>query len=99
MRRATTPTIKIDIDKDLTEYFYRVAFKQKGLKTIVKDQDDCTLSEDGKLIEVPLTQEETLSFYANNKVMVQVRYGKNGIVCATNIVTIDIRDILDEEIV
>ena len=98
MRRATTPTVKIDINENLTGLQYRVAFKQRGLKPLIKTQDDCTLTNNGHTIEVFLTQEETASFYENNKVMVQVRFGKDGKVGATNIASIDMKAILDEEI-
>lgn len=98
MRRATTPTIKIDINTNLTGCEYRIAFKQRGVSTLVKTDKECILTNDGHTIEVPLTQRETLLFYANNKVMVQVRFSKDGKVGATNIVEIDMKAVLDEEI-
>lgn len=99
MRRATTPTITIFIDVDLTSCWYRVAFKQSGVPVLVKTDQECNLTNKGHSIEVTLTQEETLGFYANNPVMIQVRYGQGNKVSATNIATIDMKTILDEVVV
>lgn len=99
MRRATTPTIIINLDTNLTNCWYRVAFKQRGLPTLIKDQNDCILSEDGNSIEVYLTQEETLAFSSKHKVSVQVKFGIGEKVCATNIIDINVKDILDEEVI
>ena len=98
MRRATTPNIEIGIDKDLRGYWYRVTFKQNGT-TIIKDQSDCILSDDGKTISIELTQEETLRFSDLFNIQVQVRFGKDNKVCATNIVYTKIDKILDEEVI
>lgn len=98
MKRATTPQIEIMIDKDLTECWYRVAFEQNKV-LLIKDQNECTLSEDGKIISVELTQEETLLFSDSTNVNIQVRFGKNNKVCATNIVKMKIGKILDEEVI
>lgn len=99
MRRATTPTVTIFIDVDLTDCWYRVAFKQPGGQALVKTEQECNLVNKGHSIEVTLTQEETLGFYANNPVSVQVRYGKDDRVTATNIAQIDMKTILDEVVV
>ena len=99
MRRATTPQVEIRLDESMEGLWYRVAFSQRGKAPIVKDQDDCELSEDGRTIRVMLTQEETLSFDALGTVRVQVRFGSGGSACATDIATIPILEILDEEVV
>lgn len=99
MRRATTPNIEIDIDRDLRGYWYRVTFKQQNGTKIIKDQNECILSDDGKTISVELTQEETLRFSESFNIHVQVRFGKGDKVCATNIVYTKIDKILDEEVI
>ena len=99
MRRATTPNIEIDIDQDLRGYWYRVAFKQQNGTTIIKDQNECILSDDGKTIFIELTQEETLRFSDSFNIHVQVRFGKDDKVCATNIVDTKVGKILDEEVI
>jgi len=98
MRRATTPNIEISIDQDLRGYWYRVTFKQNGT-TIIKDQNDCILSDDGKTISIELTQEETLRFSDSFNIQVQVRFGKDNKVCATDIAYTKIGKILDEEVI
>lgn len=99
MRRATTPTIEISVDQNLTGCWYRVALSQKGGTIIIKTDKDCELSDDGTVIKVPLTQEETLSFNTRARIRIQVRFGNNGNVAATDIATFRIGEILDEEIV
>lgn len=99
MRRATTPKLAISIDVDLRDCWYRVVFAQTHGAKVVKNQNDCELSEDGKTIYVQLSQEETLLFSDRYKVNVQIRYGKDSSVCATNIVMISVDQILDEEVI
>ena len=99
MRRATTPRLTISIDVDLRDCWYRVTLAQTHGAKIIKNQDECELSEDGKTIYVQLSQEETLSFSDRYKVNIQVRYGKDSSACATNIVMISVGQILDEEVI
>lgn len=99
MRRATTPKLTIAIDTDLRGCWYRVTLAQNYGPKIIKDQDECELSEDGKTIYVKLTQRETLQFSDKYKIKVQVRYGIDDSVCASNIATITIDEILDEEVI
>lgn len=100
MRRCTTPTVTIHIDESLSgcEWF-RVTFAQKDGARIVKDQDDCELSEDGKEIRVTLTQDETLRFNVRNDLRVQVRFGSDGSACASDIASVKVLEILDEEVI
>ena len=99
MRRATTPTIRILIDKDISRCWYRVTFAQRCGPTIIKDQDQCTLTEDGKTILVSLTQEETLLFRTDENVKVQVKFGNGDKVGASSIVVLKVKEILDEVVI
>ncbi len=99
MRRATTPRVEIRIDENLSGCWYRVTFKQRNGTKLVKDQDDCELDADGKTIYVPLTQQETLGFSTNYDLQVQVRFGKDGDACASDIASIKVAEILDEEVI
>lgn len=99
MRRATTPKIEIQIDESLIDCWYRITFAQRNGNRIIKDQDDCELSEDGKTILVSLTQEETLRFTSGHNIRIQVRFGQDGQACATNIAEIKVTEILDEEVI
>lgn len=99
MRRATTPNVEIRIDECLTGCWYRVTFAQKGGQRLVKDQDDCELSEDGKTINVHLTQQETLGFSDKYDLRVQVRFGTGDEACASDIAATRVAEILDEEVI
>lgn len=80
--------------------WYRVAFEQvhTGIK-LIKDQDECELSDDGRRIKITLSQKETLMFSEKYNVRIQVRFGDDISVCATNIADISIGEILDEEVI
>lgn len=101
MRRATTPTVEIHIDACLTDCWYRVIFKQRNGVKLIKSQDDenVTLSEDGKTINVRLEQAETLLFSDKYDLRVQVKFGLNGNVSATNVAVMGVDEILDEEVI
>lgn len=100
MRRATTPAVTINIDECLTDMdWYRVAFSQRGGPKIIKDEDDCELSADGKTIKVRLTQQETLAFSTKEVLRVQVRFGMGEDVQATDIANVTVAEILDEEVI
>ena len=99
MRRATTPNVELHIDECLTGCWFRVTFAQKNGSKLVKDQDECELSDDGKTIYVHLDQRETLGFSTNYDLRVQVKFGMDGEVCATNIVNVAVAEILDEEVI
>lgn len=99
MRRATTPNVEIRIDECLTGCWYRVTFAQRGGQRLVKDQDECELSGDGKTIFVHLSQRETLSFSDKQDLRVQVRFGRDGEACASDIAAVKVSEILDEEVI
>lgn len=99
MRRATTPTVTIGIDRDLTGCWYRVILAQRDGVKLVKDETQCVLSEDGKTISVTLSQEETLGFSTAYDLQVQVRFGNGSDAAASDIAVIRVREILDEEVI
>ena len=99
MRRATTPSIEIAIDENITGCWYRVTFAQRYGPKIVKDQDECELSEDGKTITVNLTQSETLLFKTKENVKVQVKFGMGDKVSASSIAVLKVGEILDEAVI
>jgi len=98
MRRGTTPTLELTLDASLTDCEYRVTLAN-GKKKITKSESDCTLSEDGKVIRLLLSQEETLSLDPNHPVRVQVRFKVNDLAYATNIVQTSVEDILLKEVI
>lgn len=75
MIRGTTPTHKFNVNRDLTEARVYLTYKQRG-SVIVERNNEAetnTLTIDATSVLVTLTQEETLKFYANEKVEIQIR--------------------------
>ena len=70
MRRGTTPTVTFTIPVDCENLEAAdITFSNPGGAFISKGKDDMTKA--GNKISVRLTQEETLAFRANSKVMIQ----------------------------
>ena len=97
MKRGTTPTFALSlegIDYDMLDTVY-VTFKQDN-HVITKTGDDVELDEENQIINVALTQSETLSF-RQGYVFVQLRaVTKGGNAVATDIVRINADGILKE---
>ena len=109
--RGTTPThiFSCDIDlKDIDSLY--LTYSQDGQTIIEKTLDDVTINEDDKTISVTLTQEDTLKFqndkwswlepntnYSYRKIKLQARIKfTDGTVLASDIILIDIEDILKD---
>ena len=98
MRRGTTPTLELALDQSLEGAEYHVTIEQ-GTAQLDKTEADCTLSEDGRVIAVVLSQEETLALEPNAVASIQVRYKLDGRAYATNIVAVRVDDVLLEEVI
>lgn len=100
MKRGTTPTFTLSldgIDFELLNTIY-VTFKQDN-NVITKSNADITLDAQNNLINVSLTQAETLSF-RQGYVYIQLRaVTKGGNAVATDIVRIDASGILKEGVI
>ena len=106
MRRGTTPTVTLTITNedgsacDLTTQDVYVTFEELGSKLeITKESEDVDMStsENATIIDVFLTQEETLKFHAGRKVRVQVRAkDAHGAAVATDIKSFNVGEILLE---
>lgn len=106
MRRGTTPTITLTITNDdgspcdLTQHDIHVTFEEKSAYgyQLDKDNDEISVStvDDATVVEVGLSQEETLRFKANTIVRAQVRAKKNGVATASDIVEFPAEEILLE---
>lgn len=95
MRRGTTPTITITVDKDLTDWSLYLAIGQGDDQPLVLENDrlDMTVVEGVTSVEFTLTQEETLSF-DTRPVEMQLRAAHDDIAIATDIRTIPVSRIL-----
>ena len=103
MIKGTTPTHKFNVDRDLTEARVYVTYKQRGSIIVERNNEEATntLTIDETSVELTLTQEETLKFYANEKVEIQIRaVYEDGTAIASSIISVYTDRILkDGEIV
>lgn len=105
MRRGTTPTITLTVDKDVSTWTLYATFRS-GMHNVTLENDRMTVelepateTEEAKtLITVTLTQEETLSLGVGNA-EVQVRAIKDGIAIATDIKNIDVGRIIKDGVI
>ena len=96
MYRITTPTHTFNLPFD-TENISKliITYAQYGKTILEKTQDDVIML--GKKIILVLTQEET-ELFAANKAKVQIRLKIGERVMASNILTIDVREVLNKEV-
>lgn len=93
MRRGTTPTFNIECDVDLAGYTIFVTLEQ-GNKELTLTPE-CEATEDGCVLSVTLTQEQTLVFDDRGAASMQVRaIDQAGLAIASNIMPVDIGKIL-----
>lgn len=106
MRRGTTPTITLTVDKDVSDGWALYATFRSGMHNVTLKNDRMTVElepateteGDKTLITVTLTQEETLSLGVGNA-EVQVRAIKDGTAIATDIKTIDVGRIIKDGVI
>ena len=104
MYRGTTPTLIFNLSKnsdldfdDLTEIWITLK-----LKTYSKtwEMTECVLDNEEKTITITLTQEDTLKMPSTEHMKAQIRFLMNdGTALATNIVDVNINDILKEGVI
>lgn len=99
MRRGTTPTITLTVDADVSDWTLYVSMSNGG--SIVTFEDDrLTKTLDGPqtIIELTLTQEETLAF-STGSLEVQIRAIKDGVAVATAIGNLDVDRIIKDGVI
>lgn len=102
MRPGTTPTLAVNVRKDISDMGIHLYFSQGGSTLVEKAGDDLTVTTsevEGEVvttIETTLAQEDTLRFKPGKDVEVQIRAVKmNGTVAiATTIASIPVKRIL-----
>lgn len=106
MRRGTTPTVTLTVTNedgtpiDLTGQEVHVTFQESGRDgvTFTKRETDegvaVSVDGDASIVEVTLTQAETLRFRTGRKVRVQVRCKDLDVAIATDIGQFDAEEIL-----
>lgn len=98
MRRGTSPTLKLTTDQDWTGYEVIVTIEEDSSVTgnIELNFEGDRLTIENNTIYVTLTQEETLKFKKKAKIQIKGKRGNN--VIATDISSIPILPILNEEV-
>lgn len=103
MKRGTTPTLELEVDKDILDWTRYITFRQGSTEfTLENDRQAAVLEEDKTIITITLTQEETLSLKAGEtsrisqvpKVEVEVRAIKDGTAVGTDIEELRVDKIL-----
>lgn len=104
LRRGATPTLTFETETELSGFseIYVIVKQEKGNgfvsveKTMTKDGT----VKDGKHFSVKLTQEETLCFEGGRRAELQLK-GKliNGDVITTDIMELNVRRVLKEEVI
>lgn len=99
MRRGTTPTITLTVGADIADWTLYVSFDNNGTVTTFED-DRLTKTLDGArtVIDITLTQEETLAFKVGSA-EVQIRAIKDDVAIATNIQKIDVARIIKDGVI
>ena len=93
MRRGTTPKLTLITEFDWTGYTVQVTLKENDTELVLEGE---RLSVDKGTIEVILTQEETLMF--TKKAQAQIKAKLDSSVVATDIASVAVLPILNEEV-
>lgn len=99
MRRGTTPTISITV-KGLSDIQINKAYLTLKQRGTVVEKTEADMGIDGDILQVTLTQEETLKFAARAEMNVQLRVlSKSGTAYASDIVTVPVGEILKDGVI
>ena len=99
MRRLTTPEHRFTLQMDVSAIEkIRITYAQNGNILLTKENPEVKIVD--KVATVKLSQEETKLFHDDKKVEIQVRVlTTGGDALASDIITIDCKKVLDEEII
>lgn len=93
MRRGTTPKLTLTTEFDWTGYTVQVTLKENDTELVLEGG---RLNVDKGTIEVTITQEESLMFTKKAQVQIKAKLGSS--VVATDIASIAVLPILNEEV-
>lgn len=101
MRRGTTPTITMWLPPEvscaeISDAIFSIA--QSGAEVITKKFDDMTLNFYENTLSVVLTQEDTLSLNTCASAKLQVKVKVQNTILASDITTVSVGDILNEDV-
>ena len=93
MRRGTTPKLTLITEFDWTGYTVQLTLKENDTELVLEGE---RLSVDKGTIEITLTQEETLMFTKKAQAQIKAKLGSS--VVATDIASVTVLPILNEEV-
>ena len=101
MRRGTTPTITMWLPAgiscaEISDAIFSIA--QSGTEIVTKKFDDIVKNSDDNTLSVVLTQEDTLALNACTSAKMQVKVKINDAILASDITTVSVGDILNEDV-
>lgn len=98
MIRGTTPTFTFNLPFDVSNVKAAYITIRSKRVEIEKGLEDCTL--DGTTITTTLTQEESLMLPRSKQAQIQLRVlTQNGTALATSIFTVQVEDVLKEDVI
>ena len=77
MRRGTNPLLTFELPEAITISALFITFQQNERNVLEKSLSDVTYDEETGIISLPLTQEDTLAFNAQEPLWVQLRLRDN----------------------
>lgn len=98
MFRASTPTHEFILPMELMEIVedVRICYEQKNEEVLLKTLEDCKV--EGNVLRITLTQEEA-NLFSHGPAQVQLRVKtKEGKVIPSDVSTVVVRDVLDDEV-
>lgn len=98
MRRGTTPTHIFHLPFSAEDLKFTITYAQDDKELVKKTEDDCDVNDN--VIELTLSQEDTLSFDEKKAVQVQIKtldFGGN--VKASKVMITTAGKILDEDVI
>jgi len=98
MIRGTTPTLNFTLPMAAsTVTSCNIAFKQGKSIVLEKTKSDCTTpAGNDKVLSLTLTQAETLSFDAQESLLIQMRILVGNVAMASQIITVCVNDIIKD---
>jgi len=87
---GTTPTVTVHLDTDVSDWdFALLTVRHGGVTLIERDEDELTLSADGKTVSAVLTQSETLRLPNSARLAMQLRVLLDGVAMATDVMPLE----------
>ena len=100
MRRGTNPKLKFELPGPVTLSVLYITFQQNGTTVLEKTLDDVSYDREAGVIDLMLTQEDTLCFNAKEPLWVQLRLRDNlDNAVASEPMRVDVGDIFKDGVI